>query len=43
MTEKAHDWPSRINDLRPLPRPVELLLPPKAMVMADKTALLPPT
>jgi hypothetical protein len=29
--------------LRPFPRPVELALPPSATVIADKTALFPPT
>ena len=32
-----------MKDLRPLPRPVEAALPPRATVMADKTALFPPT
>lgn len=31
-----------MNDLRPIPLPVEVVLPPRATVMADKTALLPP-
>ena len=38
----AHEQPSLMKDLSPLPRPVEVLLPPKATVMADNTALLPP-
>ena len=38
----AYPWPSRMKDLRPLPRPVELALPPRAMVIAESTALLPP-
>ena len=32
-----------MKDLRPLPRPVELALPPRATVIADKVALFPPT
>ena len=31
-----------MKDLIPLPRPVELALPPRATVSADKAALLPP-
>lgn len=38
----AYRCPSRMKDLSPLPRPVEVLLPPRAIAMADKTALLPP-
>jgi len=38
----AHEQPSLMKDLSPLPRPVEVLFPPKATVMADNTALLPP-
>ena len=34
--------PSRMNDLRPLPRPVEVAFPPRAIVIAERTALLPP-
>jgi hypothetical protein len=40
--QKTYAWPSRMKDLRPLPRPVELALPPRATVIADSTALLPP-
>jgi hypothetical protein len=40
--KKTYDWPSRMKDLRPFPRPVEFAFPPKATVMADKTALFPP-
>ena len=32
-----------MNDFNPFPRPVELALPPNATVIADKTALFPPT
>ena len=31
-----------MKDLRPFPRPVEAALPPRATVIADKTALFPP-
>jgi hypothetical protein len=34
--------PSRIKDFSPLPLPVEIALPPRAIVKADNTALLPP-
>ena len=40
--ERKNLWPSRMKDLIPLPRPVELALPPRATVSADKAALLPP-
>jgi hypothetical protein len=39
---ETYDWPSLMKDLRPLPRPVEFAFPPRATVMADRTALLPP-
>ena len=32
-----------MNDLRPFPRPVAVAFPPKATVIAVRTALLPPT
>jgi hypothetical protein len=32
-----------MKDLRPLPRPVELALPPSATVIAERAALFPPT
>lgn len=38
----THAWPSRMNDLRPEPRPVTLAFPPSATVKAERTALLPP-
>lgn len=31
-----------MKDFRPLPRPVDVALPPSATVMAERTALLPP-
>lgn len=31
-----------MKDFKPEPRPVEDVLPPRAMVMAERTALLPP-
>lgn len=31
-----------MKDLRPFPRPVEIAFPPKAIVSAERTALLPP-
>lgn len=31
-----------MKDLRPLPRPVEFVFPPSAMVIAEATALFPP-
>jgi hypothetical protein len=34
--------PDMMNDLRPLPRPVEPALPPRARVIAERAALLPP-
>ena len=40
---ESYDCPSRMNDLRPFPRPVEVALPPRATVMAERTALLPPS
>jgi hypothetical protein len=37
-----HLWPSRMKDFKPLPLPVKFALPPRATVMAVRTALLPP-
>ena len=37
-----HLWPSRMNDFKPVPRPVDVALPPRATVRADRTALYPP-
>jgi hypothetical protein len=34
--------PSLIKDLRPVPRPVDVALPPSATAIAVKMALLPP-
>lgn len=31
-----------MKDFKPLPRPVDVLFPPRATVIADKTALFPP-
>lgn len=42
ITSFTYDCPSRIKDLRPLARPVEDDLPPKATVMAERQALFPP-
>lgn len=39
---QTYDCPSRMKDLRPFPRPVEVALPPRATVIAESTALLPP-
>jgi hypothetical protein len=37
-----HDSPDLMKDLRSLPRPVELALPPSATVIAERAALFPP-
>lgn len=34
--------PDLMNDLIPVPRPVEVALPPRAIVIADRAALFPP-